>query len=89
MKDTTRQVPDLAAREKAAELADELDKASITVEEHQKTADDATWSKLEAAETAAHAAYDAHGHPVAQRDGGSTLRCPICQAPILEEDLEA
>ena len=81
--------PDLAAREKAADLAEALDRASLALEEHQKTADEATWAKLEAAETAAHAAYDAYGHRVAMRNDGSMLSCPMCKAPILEDDYEA
>ena len=89
MKDTARQVADLATREKAALLAEQLDKASIALEEHHKTADDATYAALEKAEKELQVAYSAHGHPVAMRNDGSTLTCPMCKAPMLEEDLEA
>lgn len=81
--------PDRATREKAAELAANLDKASLVVEEKTRDADDATYAALEAAETAATKAYDDFGHRVAMRDNGSTLCCPQCQCPILEEDMEA
>ena len=80
---------DLATREKAAALAEALDRLSLELENTKESADDATYAALENAERDAQKTYSEFQHPVAMKNDGSALCCPMCKAPILEEDLES
>ena len=80
---------DIATREKAAALAEACDRISMEMERQEKTADETVWARLEEADREAQKAYSDFGHPVANMHDGSTLHCPVCKVPILEEDLEA
>lgn len=79
---------DLATREKAALLAEELNKAAEALENARDTADEATFKALDKAHDDANEAFDRHPRKVMTNHRGDTFRCPMCKAPLLEEDLE-
>ena len=79
---------DLATRAKSALLAEELDKASLALEEHRKTASDREYLALEEIQQAAEIAYEDHNHPILLNNEGEPFKCPMCKCQLLESDME-
>ena len=79
---------DLATREKAALLAQALDKASLALENAKDSASDEDYIRLEEAHEAAEIAYQEHGHSILTKEDGTPFKCPMCKCQLLESDTE-
>jgi hypothetical protein len=83
--------PDLAAREKAAELAESYGEALAKQElACEPSVPDAEWEAADEAHDRAFKAMDEFPHKVLPGKDGKPFRCPNpkCRWPILEEDFE-